>query len=133
MDTATSGRSGQARQHDTDGVVIREKQPRGNRKKDRDAYLGLQRELVTKLNHLRAETRAASEAYAANVDSDVSTLIEFLNGSSEVRKPRDLKAATMEEWMRILDNVSVKPHKGRRKDLRRIDRAVRAMMQSAFE
>lgn len=132
MDASISGRTAKAGQHDTDGVVIREK-PRGTQKKDRESYVGLQRELVTKLNHLRAETRAACEAYRANVDSDVSTLIEFLNGSSEVRKPRDLKAATVEEWMKILDNVSVKPHKGRRKDLRRIDRAVRAMLRSAFE
>jgi hypothetical protein len=39
----------------------------------------------------------------------------------------------MDEWMKILDGLKLKPHKGRRKDLRRIDDAIRSMMRSAFE
>lgn len=121
-----------AGRHATDGVVIKEKPPRSD-KRNSESYVAEQRELVTRLNHLKTEARAVCESYLANFESDVSTLVEFLDGSSRVRKPRDMKAATMEEWVKILDNVSLKPHKGRRKDLRRIDRAVRAMMQSAFE
>jgi hypothetical protein len=113
----------------TDGVVIREKPARANR----ESYASLQRELVIRLNHLKSEARQACDSWLANVDGDVSTLIEFLDGSSEVRRPRDLKATTMDEWMKILDGLSLKPHKGRKKDLRRIEDAIRSMMRSAFE
>ena len=116
----------------TEGVVIREKQPdRGKRKKE--AQLELQRDLTLSLNHLRAEARQACEAYLANVDSDVSTLVEFLNDSSEVKKPRDRKAATLKGWMKTLEAMAIKPHKGRPRDLRRINRAIRSMMETAFE
>lgn len=125
-------RERRAKRKQTHGIVLKESPPR-DRKDTGEAYAARQRQLVTRLNHLKTEARAVCESYVGNLDSDVSTLIEFLDGSSEVRKPRDLKAATMEEWGRILDDISVKPHKGRKKDLRRIDRAVRAMMESAFE
>ena len=128
IETPPKGRRPQA----TDGIVIREKSV-GHGRRDADAYGSLQRELIARLDHLRVEARQICESYLANFDSDVSTLADFLDGSSEVRKPRDMKAATMEEWAKILDRLSVKPNKGRRKDLGRIDRAVRSLMQSAFE
>jgi hypothetical protein len=116
----------------TEGIVIREKPARAEANRG-ESCASLQRELVIRLNHLKTEARHTSEACLANVDSDVSTLIEFLDGSSEVRRPRDLEATTMDEWMKILDGLKLKPHKGRRKDLRRIDDAIRSMMRSAFE
>lgn len=117
---------------ETDGLVIRETPPR-KRERDEQSYAALQRELALRLNHLKAETREVCESYLANIEGDLSTLVEFLDGSSEVRRSRDAKAATMEAWIKILDAVSLKPHKGRRKDLRRIDQAVKALMRSAFE
>ena len=117
---------------ETDGLVIREHRPARTKGKS-ESYLTLQRDLTLRLNHLKAEAREASESWIANVDSDVSTLVEFLNGSSEVRRPKDAKAATMDAWMKMLDETILKPHKGRPKDLRRIDRAIRSMMETAFE
>jgi len=113
----------------TDAVVIREKGP----KQSPEAHQALQRDLTLRLNHLKAEAREACEAYLANVDSDVATLVEFLNGFSEVRKPKRAKALTMDAWTKTLDDTRVKPHKGRTKDLRRIDRAIRRMMETAFK
>jgi hypothetical protein len=125
----------------TDGVVIKDNikgnidpnQGKRPRKETKEAYAALQRELAARINHLKAEGRETCESWVANLEGDVSTLVEFLDGSSEVRKSRDLKAATLGEWRRILDDLSLKPPKGRRKDLRRIDQAVRAMMRSAFD
>jgi hypothetical protein len=127
-DTSIEGQAGQK----TDGVVIREKKP-GRASRKRETYNALQRDLILRLNHLKAEARESCEACLANIDSDVSTLVEFLDGSLEVRKPRDVKAGTMDAWMKTLDRTRVKPHKGRTKDLRRIERAIRSMMETAFE
>ena len=119
---------------ETDGMIIREQKPQKEKGKGKkEAYLELQRDATVRLNHLKAEAREACESYLANVDSDVSTLVEFLNGSSDVKKSRDRKAATLKGWMKTLDGTAIKPHKGRAKDLRRIDQAIRSMMETAFE
>ena len=116
----------------TDAVVIREKVP-GHQKRQEKAYVSLQRDLTVRLNHLRTEAREVCESYLARVDGDVSTLVDFLDGSSEVRQPKDVKAGTMDHWKKVLDGLSLKPHKGRKKDIRRIEEAIRAMMESAFD
>jgi hypothetical protein len=60
----------------------------------------------------------------ANLQRDIVQLIEFLN-----EKPHQRTAiAQMKER---LESVSLKPEKGRRKDLRRIENAVRAMRKIA--
>jgi len=120
------------RKRETDGVVIREKR-RKSGQHDAEAFQALQRDLALRLHHLKAEAREVSASYLANVDSDVSTLLDFLNGSSEVRRSDDVKAQTLEAWLKTLDHMRVKPGKGRAKDLRRIDRAIRTMMETAFE
>ena len=130
--TASNDTTSSPTDRDTDGVVIREKIPQGGKRK-KEAHLELQRDLTLRLNHLKAEAREACESYLANVDSDVSTLVEFLNGSSVVKKPRDRKTATLKGWMKTLDGTQIKPNKGRVKDLRRIDRTIRSMMETAFE
>lgn len=119
---------------ETEGVIIREKKREDGKQGAKEkAYVTLQRDLILRLNHLRAEAHQTCEAYLANIDSDVATLVEFLNGSSEVHKPKDVKAGTMESWMKTMRNTSVKPDKGRSKDLRRINKAIQSMMETAFE
>ena len=82
---------------------------------------------------MQTEAQQLCESYLANLDSDISTLTDFLDGSSEVRRSKDAKAKTLEAWDKILSRVKVKTAKGRRKDLRKIDRAIKGMMESAFD
>jgi hypothetical protein len=114
-----------------------EKRPKKAKEKAKNrakgSYDALQRDLVARLYHLQSEAQQLCETYLANLDSDITTLTDFLDGSSEVHKSKDAKAKTLEAWDRILDRVKLKPAKGRRKDLRKIDRAIKAMMESAFE
>ena len=113
------------------------KEERTKKEKQRDrtrgSYEALQQNLVTRLYHLQTEAQQVCESYLGNLDSDITTLTDFLDGSSEVRKSRDAKGKTLEAWDRILDGLKLKTSKGRRKDLRKIDQAIRAMMESAFE
>ena len=63
--------------------------------------------------------------YVANLQRDIVQLIDFLN-----EKPHQRTAiAQMKER---LEGISLKPEKGRRKDLRRIEDAVRAMRKVAL-
>lgn len=103
------------------------------RGRSKGSYGALQQNLVARLYHLQTEAQQVCEAYLANLDSDITTLTDFLDGSSEVQKSKDAKARTLEAWDRILYGIKLKTSKGRRKDLRKIDQAIRAMMESAFE
>lgn len=116
----------------TQGIVTRDKLPISTKDRKK-AFAALQKDLIGRLEHLKVEAHEVCEAYLANLDGDIKTLIDFLEGTSEVRTPRDLKAETMKTWFAALERVDLKPRKGRRKDLRRVDDTIKALMKSAFE
>ena len=87
----------------------------------------VRKELLAQLQHLRTETREISRLYVANLQRDIVQLIEFLNEHNpEAGKSRALNA-TLLQMKDTLDSINVKPEKGRRKDLRRIEQAIRTM------
>jgi hypothetical protein len=59
-------------------------------------------------------------------------LVDFLEDSSDVKTSAARKMNTLKAWANTLDGLNTKPAKGRRKDLRRLDEAIRTMMKSAF-
>jgi hypothetical protein len=93
----------------------------------------LKKELLAQLQHLRTETKEISRLYAANLQRDIVQLIEFLN---EKDAPRTRSQAKVDpvflQLKEKLDGISLKPEKGRRKDLRRIEDAVQSMRKIAF-
>ena len=93
----------------------------------------LKKELLAQLQHLRTETKEISRLYVANLQRDIVQLIEFLNEKSasetkNTRKVDPVFTAMKEE----LDGISLKPEKGRRKDLRRIENVVKSLRKIAF-
>src|SRR5215831_3783169 len=84
----------------------------------------LKKELLAQLQHLRMETKEISRLYVANLQRDIVQIIEFLN---ELPTPKtnsrrvDPKFVAMKDQ---LDAINVKPEKGRRKDLRKIENAI---------
>jgi hypothetical protein len=92
----------------------------------------VKKDLVLGLGHLRSEAREISSLYLANLQRDIVQLIDFVNGADMTGgKPVHL-GARLRRIKETFDHINVKPEKGRRKDLRRIERAVRAMMRIAF-
>ena len=63
----------------------------------------------------------------ANLQRDIVQLIDLLNEENS-RADRQLFSRMRE----TLDSINLKPEKGRRKDLRRIEQAVRSMRKIAF-
>src|SRR5437773_12498194 len=93
----------------------------------------IRKELLVQLQHLRLEAKDISRIYVANLQRDIVQLIDFLSeGQSEPRKNSRALAATLTKMKGELDTLNVKPEKGRRKDLRRIERAVRSMRKFAL-
>ena len=83
------------------------------------------KELLAQLQHLRTEAKEISRLYAANLQRDIVQVIEFLN-------EKQLPNTTLAQMKDKLEGIRLKPEKGRRKDLRRIEDAVRSMRKIAF-
>ena len=88
----------------------------------------MRKELLVQLQHLRLEAKEISRLYVANLQRDIVQLIDFLNEKQDGKgkRPRSLNP-TLAQMKETLDEINLKPEKGRRKDLRRIERAVRSM------
>src|SRR5262249_54072045 len=91
----------------------------------------IRKELLAQLQHLRTETKEISRLYVANLQRDIVQIIEFLNENNTdagktAKKSRSVNPV-LAEMKNTLDAINVKPEKGRRKDLRRIEQAVRVM------
>ena len=96
----------------------------------------VKKELLAQLQHLRTEVKEISRLYVANLQRDIVQLIEFLNENPNqpVGKSKN-SGATSADLLRMketLDSISLKPEKGRRKDLRKIEQAVRLLRKIAL-
>ena len=95
----------------------------------------VRKELLAQLQHLRMETKEISRLYVANLQRDIVQLIDFLNegqsspGRNKNSRSDNLRLSRMKE---TLDAINLKPEKGRRKDLRRIEQAIRLLRKIAF-
>jgi len=88
----------------------------------------IRKELLVQLQHLRLEAKEISRLYVANLQRDIVQLIDFLNEKQDaISKGRRSLDPTLAQMKETLDEINLKPEKGRRKDLRRIERAVRSM------
>ena len=93
----------------------------------------VRKELLAQLQHLRTEVKEISRLYAANLQRDIVQLIEFLNENQAPAKAKNSREANpvLSKMKETLDAMTLKPEKGRRKDLRRIEQAVRSMRKIA--
>ena len=93
----------------------------------------LKKELLAQLQHLRTETREISRLYVANLQRDIVQLIDFLTEKDAPKSRNGRKVdPVFLQLKEELDAINVKPEKGRRKDLRRIEDAVRSMRKIAL-
>lgn len=82
--------------------------------------------LVLELRRLRSMFAEISERYVANAEGEIAAVIETVEG-----KP--LPAARVEKMLEVVRALSVKPRKGRRKDLARIEGATASLRKELGE
>jgi hypothetical protein len=94
----------------------------------------IRKELLAQLQHLRTEAKEISRLYAANLQRDIVELIEFLNEGQNSNSSKNSRGANavLSQMKDTVDEMNLKPEKGRRKDLRKIEQAVRSMRKIAF-
>jgi hypothetical protein len=82
--------------------------------------------LVLELRRLRAMFKEIAERYAANTEGEIAAVIEVVEGKS-------LSVARAGKMLEVVRALSVKPRKGRRKDLARIEGAVASLRKELGE
>jgi hypothetical protein len=82
--------------------------------------------LVLELRRLRAMFTEIAERYVANAEGEIAAVIETVEGKS-------LPAARVERMLEVVRALSVKPRKGRRKDLARIEGAAASLRKELGE
>lgn len=82
----------------------------------------LKKDVMSQVEHLRHETSEISRLYVANLQRDMVQLIDALRHVGGNRVP-----AVLAELKDVIGHINLKPEKGRRKDLRKIEQAIRKM------
>jgi hypothetical protein len=88
------------------------------------------RELVLRLDHLRASAREVARAYLANLEHDIIEIRDAVTGgkSGTGRKPK-IRRNVVERMNDMIDEVRLKPQKGRRSDLKKVEKVVRTFQR----
>ncbi|MBP2669835.1 MAG: hypothetical protein H6Q80_2037 [Deltaproteobacteria bacterium] len=82
--------------------------------------------LVLELRRLRAMFTEIAERYVANAEGEIAAVIEAVEGKS-------LPAARVKRMLEVVRGLTVKPRKGRRKDLARIEGAAASLRKELGE
>jgi hypothetical protein len=82
--------------------------------------------LVLELRRLRAMFTEIAERYVANAEGEIAAVIEAVEGKS-------LPTARVARMLEVVRGLTVKPRKGRRKDLARIESIAAALRKELGE
>ncbi|MGZ8441098.1 MAG: hypothetical protein ACXWXD_10035 [Candidatus Deferrimicrobiaceae bacterium] len=82
--------------------------------------------LVLELRRLRAMFTEIAERYVANAEGEIAAVIEAVEGKS-------LSSTRVGKMLEVVRALSVKPRKGRRKDLARIEAIAAALRKELGE
>lgn len=87
-----------------------------------------QREVLLRLDHLRAAIRELARSYLANLEHDIIEIRETI-GSAKTALGRKAMLRAMDRIGDVLDDLTLKPHKGRRSDLKKVEKAIRIVQR----
>ena len=82
--------------------------------------------LILELRRLRAMFTEIAERYVANAEGEIAAVIDAVERKS-------LPAARVEKMLEVVRRLTVKPRKGRRKDLARIEGATASLRKELGE
>ena len=92
----------------------------------------LDRALEIELRHLRTLLREVAANYVSGLEADIERVVEVI-GENDRRKKGDVQARQV-ELRDVLDRIralKVKPEKGRRRDVKRMDTLIRELVEWA--
>jgi hypothetical protein len=88
------------------------------------------RELVMRLDHLRASVREVTRAYLANLEHDIIEVRDAVTGGKPgAGRKQKLRRTVVERMTEMVDDLRLKPQKGRRSDLKKVEKIVRSFQR----
>lgn len=93
--------------------------------KREDKSTVLSQDLIQRLGHLRKSAREASRIHLANLEQGILETIELVADLENRKLKKERRHALLQEMQKALDEVRIKPEKGRRRDFKRIEEAIR--------
>lgn len=105
--------------------LTRVKRPSRRGSAEAEALAKLDKELQTQLAYLRQSAREIARIHADNLGHDLLELSDAARKLAAGGGKRALR--TLKQLIAVTDGVTLKPVKGRRKDLARIEKAVARM------
>lgn len=82
------------------------------------------RAVVSEIHKLRDEFRSALLAYSVRVEQQLAAVETSVDSLSKQRKIPTAQLRDLRDMLGLLRKFSIKPEKGRRKDLKKIDELV---------
>jgi hypothetical protein len=88
------------------------------------------RELMLRLDHLRSSAREVARAYLANLEHDIIQIREAVGGVKDGGgRQSKLRRDVIDRMSDLVDDVALKPHKGRRGDLKKVEKIIRELQR----
>lgn len=126
----SEGRSASADQPVTGGRIAAE--PELNEKKTKAQKKREVREqrIMDGLAEFRTASREISEAYLASLETSIDQVASSIRDRQQTTgKKGAIKGQALKQMSALIDGLSVKPNKGRRKDLKRIELTVAELLR----
>jgi len=83
---------------------------------------------IEELEFLRQNFRGTVDSYAARVETDIAHIQEIIHADASGGKIPASKLRDLRDMLSLLRNLQIKPDKGRRKDLKKMDLIVADIM-----
>lgn len=81
--------------------------------------------LLVKLEHLRSLAHEVCRVYITNIERDIFEVEDLVNASRQLSlRKKKTHMSSLNETAEILNSLSLKPQKGRRSDLKKIEKAI---------
>jgi ADP-heptose:LPS heptosyltransferase len=80
--------------------------------------------VIEELDGLRSEFRSALMAYASRIEEEIGLVQKSVGGLANRKKIPPARLHDLRDMLTLLRKFSIKPEKGRRKDLKKIDALV---------
>lgn len=80
--------------------------------------------VVEELETLRSDFRASLEAYATRIESEITAIRTAVEKDGKKAKVASARMRDLRDMLTLLRKFQIKPEKGRRKDLKKLDSLV---------
>lgn len=108
--------------------------PVSGKKKPAKPMMPVEKDFMARLQHLRSTASDVARAYLSNLEHDILEIMDGVAGRRDPEgKKKRVKLDVFDQMIEALDKLSIKPEKGRRKDLKKIENAVEIIRRRIYK